>query len=60
LHAVAPNSCFIQEFFKVVVVADDDGQLRSSAYIVDQRALVAEGGDLPDEAMSIQVGGVWV
>jgi uncharacterized membrane protein len=41
----------LQEFFKVVVVADTERQLRSSAYIVSQKALVEVGGELPDEAM---------
>lgn len=44
-----------QEFFKVVVVADSSGQLSSSAYIVSQEALVAEGNDL-DESV-LEVGG---
>jgi hypothetical protein len=48
--ATAPT-CDLQEFFKVVVVADTERQLRSSAYIVSQQALVKVGGDLPDEAM---------
>jgi hypothetical protein len=60
VHPLAVDP-ILQEFFKVVVVADDERQLRSSAYIVSQKALVEEGGDLPDEALygvsMLQVGG---
>jgi hypothetical protein len=48
----------VQAFFKVVVVRDASGELHSSAYIVSQEALVAEGKHLdnpPDESL-VEVG----
>lgn len=44
-HIAVAHYIIMQEFFKVVVVVDEDGVLRSSGYIVSQKNLL-ENSDL--------------